>query len=298
MTFKPMKGSAFDPQKPINKSMLVSPKLDGIRCLIREGKAVSSTLKPIANKMLRAILSNPLLDGLDGELLKGSATSKMAFNSTTRSVMSHHGDTNETFFYVFDDFTHPHHPFNDRLRSAAERVADAQRQGLPVRLVEHWPIGSEAELLRTYQAYLEQGFEGAMARDPIGPYKCGRATEKEGFLLKLKPWKDAEAIIIGYDELERNLNEAKTNALGRTERSTSKEGKVAGGTLGAIQVRDLISGQEFSIGGGFTAEARDLLWAQKETLVGRIVTYKSVTIGVVDAPRFPVFQRFREDIAA
>lgn len=137
-----------------------------------------------------------------------------------------------------------------------------------------------------------------MARDPIGPYKCGRATEKEGFLLKLKPWKDAEAIIIGYDELERNLNEAKTNALGRTERSTSKEGKVAGGTLGAIQVRDLTSGQEFSIGGGFTAADRDLLWAQKETLVGRIVTYKSVTIGVVDAPRFPVFQRFREDIAA
>lgn len=298
MTFKPMLASAFDLQKPINKTLLVSPKIDGIRCVIQGGQALSRSLKPIANKELRAILSNPLLDGLDGELLAGDPTSEMAFNVTTRSVMSFEGSTDETFFFVFDDATHPHHPFSQRLQSAAYRVAEAQRKGLPIRLVEHRPVDSQSQLIEVYESYLRAGWEGAMTRDPLGYYKHGRSSTRDGLLGKIKPWKDSDAVIIGYDELERNHNEAKKNALGRTERSTSKEGKVAGGTLGAIQVRDLTSGQEFSIGGGFTAADRDLLWAQKDSLLGRIVTYKSVTIGVVDAPRFPVFQRFREDIAA
>lgn len=298
MTFKPMLASPFDMEKPITKTLLVSLKLDGIRCVIRDGQALSRSLKPIANKKLREILSNPLLNGLDGELLAGDPLSESAFNMTTRSVMSHEGGTDEIFYFVFDDATHLHHPFSQRLQSAAERVADAQRQGLPVRLVEHRPVDSQSQLIEVYESYLRAGGEGAMVRDPLGHYKCGRSSTRDGLLGKLKPWRDSDAVIIGFDELERNHNEAKTNALGRTERSTSKEGKVAGGTLGAIQVRDLTSGQEFSIGGGFTAADRDLLWAQKDTLVGRVVTYKSVVIGVVDAPRFPVFQRFREDIAA
>lgn len=292
MTFKPMLAAASDGD--ITSKVLVSPKLDGIRCVIRDGQALSRSLKPIANKALREVLSNPLLNGLDGELLAGSATSETAFNSTTRSVMSHEGNSDVVQFHVFDCFDNPAWPFQHRLREAAERVTEAQRQGLPVRLVEHRPVSSQSQLLEVYQTYLEQGFEGAMVRDPIGPYKHGRSTAREGFLLKMKPWKDSEAMILGFDELERNQNEAKKNALGHTERSTSKEGKVAGGTLGALHVRDIHNGMEFSIGGGFTAADRDLLWAQNERLVGRVVRYKSVTIGVVDAPRFPVFLGFRD----
>jgi DNA ligase-1 len=292
MTFKPMLAASSDGS--ITSSVLVSPKLDGIRCVIRDGQALSRSLKPIANRSLRDILSNPLLDGLDGELLAGSATSETAFNSTTRSVMSFEGDSNAVQFHVFDDFTDPTKPFTQRLRSAAERVTEAQRLGLPIQLVEHRPVESESQLVEAYQAYLAQGFEGAMVRDPIGPYKHGRSTAREGFLLKMKPWRDSEAMVLGFDELERNQNEAKTNLLGRTERSTSKEGKVAGGTLGALHVRDIHTGQEFSIGGGFTAADRDLLWAQNQRLVGRIVKYKSVIIGVIESPRFPVFLGFRD----
>ena len=298
MTFKPMLAATMEPGTPLRSSILVSPKLDGIRCIIKDSQAVSRSLKPIANKQLREILSNPVLDGLDGELLSGSATSETAFNSTTRSVMSHAGDTDDLVFHVFDYAGFPDEPFSKRLSYAAERVQMARDAGLPVRLVEHRLVDTESKLLEIYESFLQMGFEGAMVRDPVGPYKYGRSTAKEGFLLKLKPWRDSDAIIIGYDELERNQNEAKTNLLGRTERSTAQAGKVAADTLGAIKVKDLTTGVEFSIGGGFTAADRDLLWAQKETLPGRIVTYKSVTIGVVDAPRFPVFLRFREDLAA
>jgi hypothetical protein len=73
-----------------------------------------------------------------------------------------------------------------------------------------------------------------MLRDPNGPYKFGRSTRKEGYLLKLKRFCDSEAEVIGVVELMHNGNEAKTNALGRTERSTRKAGKTGMGVLGAL----------------------------------------------------------------
>ena len=45
-----------------------TPKFDGIRCLIKDGVAVSRTLKPIRNKHVQAMLKG-LPDGLDVELM-------------------------------------------------------------------------------------------------------------------------------------------------------------------------------------------------------------------------------------
>lgn len=296
--FRPMLASTFELGTPITGSMLVSRKLDGIRCIILDGKAVSRSLKPISNKRLRELLSNPILDGLDGELISGEATSNSAFNSTARGVMTHEGGIDDLAFHVFDHCGFPAHPFSQRLSYAAERVQAAQDAGLPVRLVEHTLIDTESKLVEVYQRYLEEGYEGAMIRLPHGPYKEGRSTAREGFLAKLKPFRDSDAIITGFEELERNTNEAKTNLLGHTERSTAQAGKVLAGTLGSLRVKDLTTQIEFKVGGGFTAADRDLLWSQRESLIGRVITYKSCMIGVVDAPRFPVFIRFREDIAA
>ncbi|MFN5745580.1 MAG: ATP-dependent DNA ligase [Methylococcaceae bacterium] len=299
-SFKPMLSATHDSTTPVSFPLLVSPKLDGIRCLIVDGQAVSRTLKPIANKALREILSNPALNHLDGELLAGSATSETAFNTTTRSVMTHEASTEGLVFHVFDYFLNPALPFFTRLEMAESHVLAAQSIGLPVAFVSHTLVHNEAELHQQYEHYLQKGFEGLMARSPTGPYKFGRSTVREGHLLKMKPWSDSDAEIIGFDELERNQNEAKKDELGHTKRSTAKDGKVAGDTLGALQVRDLHSGQVFSIGGGFTAADRDRLWSERDTLIGQVVKYKSVTIGVLDAPRFPVFLGFRDrsDLAA
>lgn len=293
-TFRPMLAATAEPGQPLKHSVLVSAKLDGIRCVIRDGQALSRSLKPIPNKQLREILSHPLLDGLDGELMAGPPNAGTAFNGTVRSVRSHDADPGSIRYWVFDCFDRPSDPFHARLKDAAERVKAAQLEGLPVTLVHHWSVDSESRLQEVYGNFLEQGYEGAMVRDPLGPYKTGRSTLREGYLLKLKPWADSEALVIGYDELERNHNELEISELGYAKRSTSKDGKVSGDTLGALQVRDIYSGVEFSIGGGFTEADRDELWAQRDTLPGRIVRYKSVMVGVMYAPRFPVWLGFRD----
>jgi hypothetical protein len=71
-----------------------------------------------------------------------------------------------------------------------------------------------------------------------------------------------------------NTNEAQTNELGRTKRSTAMEGLVGKGTMGALLVKDIDTQIEFSIGTGFTAEQRLAFWNRRATLVGSVAKYK------------------------
>lgn len=74
-TFKPTLAVNADFTK-IQYPVYASPKLDGIRCSIVDGKALSRTLKQIPNKHIFNQLSTTDLNGLDGELIIGSPTSK------------------------------------------------------------------------------------------------------------------------------------------------------------------------------------------------------------------------------
>ena len=57
-----------------------------------------------------------------------------------------------------------------------------------------------------------------MVRTPDSPYKCGRSTEREAWLLKIKRFEDAEAVVLGTYEGMSNMNEAGVDAFGRTKR--------------------------------------------------------------------------------
>jgi len=94
--------------------------------------------------------------------------------------------------------------------------------------------------------------------------------------------------------LLRNKNTATTNALGRTQRSTSASGLVDGNTLGALLVKDCLTGIKFGIGSGFTDAQRREIWNTRNTWQGKIVKYKCQTVGAKDAPRFPIFLGIRD----
>ena len=284
---KPLLAATIKDVDKLDFPVLASPKLDGIRCLQDQGKALSRSLKEIPNRHIQEVLSHPSLQGLDGELIVGDPTDERCFNTTTSAVMSKAGMPNFTY-HVFD-LHDSKEPFHVRL-AGLQRFAGV---GV-IRLVPHFLVETAEELLNLEQTFLAQGYEGLMVRDPDGAYKYGRSTVKQGILLKLKRFVDSEAVVIGYEELYHNTNEAKTNELGQTERSTAKAGKVPAGVLGKLIVKDLETDIEFGIGTGLTAEDRAKLWADKGNLPGQIVKYKSFAVGVKEAPRFPVYLGMRD----
>lgn len=284
---KPMLASATD-GKHLKWPKLASPKLDGVRCIIVDGKALSRSMKPIPNKYVQMLFGLQELNGLDGELIVGDPLSPTVFSATTSAVMSHDGIPS-VWFHVFDDATETG-GFQRRLHTAHRR---AKKRSSSCIAVHHAELTTPDGLLDYEDQCLSSGYEGVMLRDPAGPYKYGRSTVKEEWLLKLKRFTDAEAEIIGFIELSRNNNEAKLNELGALSRGHRKEGMIGAGVLGAFTVRDIVTGVEFDIGTGFTARDRAVMWKEQKSLVGRLVKYKSQPTGVKDKPRFPVFLGFR-----
>lgn len=295
---KPMLAASAEPEH-IQSGYLVSPKLDGIRAVHTGGALLTRSLKPVPNRHLQARWSADVLHGLDGELILGDPTAPDVFRQTTSAVMSHAGEPEATF-YAFDDFTEPFRPFAERLERLQARVTDLVRQGYPIVLVPHIAVSANDPLERIESAFLGEGYEGLIARHPAKTYKFGRSTVREASLLKLKRFSDGEAVIVRAVELMRNGNEAVTNELGCAERSTAQAGLIPGGTLGALEVKDLETGVEFAIGSGFDQATRDRLWAERDSLTGRIVSYRHFPIGAYDKPRFPTFKGLRDpaDLAA
>ena len=292
--FKPMlaPNESTDTSK-LNFPLFASLKLDGIRATVQGGVLMSRNLKPLPNVNIQKVFG-ALPEGTDGELIYGDPTAEFAFNDTTSIVMSTHKPIDGVRFYIFDAFEH--RPFSQRLQTISNTFI-VINTAIPIALVDQKLIHDEKELLEFEKEALDAGHEGLMLRSLDSPYKQGRCTLKQGWLLKLKRFVDAEAKIIGFVEEQKNTNEAKTNALGHTERSSKKEGMVGKGTLGKFEVIGIngtYKDVEFSVGGGFTAAQRQDFWINRKKLIGKIIKYKYFPTGSVERPRFPVFKGFRD----
>jgi len=270
----------------------VTPKLDGIRVLFHNGIALSRTLKPIPNKHIQAwaFINAKKLEGMDGELIVGPATSPTVYRDTNSFVMSH-DKVGEFFFFHFDYWNDLINTYHNRMEGyhEARSMPDNYR-----RIIAH-PAYDKTKLLELEEVCLEKGYEGVVLRSPQGKYKYGRCTMKEANSFKLKRFEDAEAVIVGFEEEMHNGNEAETNELGRTKRSTAKAGLIGKGSLGAFICRTS-DNIDFNIGSGFDKQDRLNFWENKESLVGKIVKYKHFPIGVKDKPRHPIFLGFRDKI--
>lgn len=283
-TFKPMLASPADLNN-LRFPLLCSTKLDGIRAVVINGVLMSRSLKPIPNKHVQKLFG--AYEYFDGELIVGPATAKNCFNVTTSGVMSVDGEP-DVFFHVFDHVA----DHTSRYSLRAKRLKAANKAKRLV-LVPQTLVNSLEELLALEEKCLTEGYEGLILRDPDAGYKFGRSTAKEGILLKLKRFQDDEAHIVGLVEQMHNGNEATTNELGRTKRSSHKENKTGKNTLGAFQV--LWKGIEFEIGTGMDDELRQRVWDNREKYIGKLVKFKYFPVGVKDKPRHPVFLSFRDE---
>ena len=298
--FKPMLSATLEDVNSLRLPLLASPKLDGIRAIVRNGQLVSRNLKPIPNLYVQTLFGKREYEGLDGELIVGDPRDKGAFLATTSGVMSRDGMP-DAVFWVFDRVPSGDDPgFGVRYT-----VLDGQRAALrkaDIRVVPHQRMTSVAAVTEYEESMLEQGYEGIMLRSLDGRYKFGRGTLKAQDLMKLKRFEDAEAVVLGVYEQQHNTNEAKRNALGHLERSSHKAGKVGKGVLGGLWVKALNGqhkGQEFGIGTGFNDEQRAALWREAgvrgDGLNKRVVKFKYFPTGSKEAPRFPVFLGWRAE---
>lgn len=291
MQLRPMLAIAADSDylQKLRYPVLASPKIDGVRAMVVNGQLVSRSLKPIPNKHVQATFSNRALEGYDGELVVGSPVDKNCMQHTTSGVMSHDG-TPAVTFYVFDRWDLAQLPYFERL----ERITGIPE--LAVHRLEHTIIHSYEHLLDYESLQTGSGYEGVMLRGFNNKYKFGRSTLREGGLIKVKRFFDSEAEILNYEPLYRNENAATVNELGLTERSTHQANKVADDLLGSMTVRDIHTGVVFDIGSGFDMVQRRKLWEQRTTLRGKLIKYKSFSVGVKEKPRFPIFLGFRSSL--
>lgn len=263
--------------------LLVSPKLDGIRAYVREGVVYSRKNKPIPNKHVQTLFKP--YDYFDGELIVGDPTDPFVYRNTMSGVMSVDGEPDVKYF-VFDHLLYLHEPF-------------ALRNGRSLRYNRKVTVALEQKLITTYDELLEHeakilelGYEGLILRDPNAPYKCGRSTVKEGGMLKLKRFSDAEFTVVGFEERLKNNNEATTDETGRTKRSSHKANKSGRGDLGALVLQH--NGDTFTCGTGFTDAERADIWDNQDKYLGRLAKVKFFAIGAYDKPRHPVFLGWRD----
>ena len=282
---KPMLSATLEDPLRLTWPVLGSPKLDGLRCIIKDGMALSRNLKPFRNKFVQAQLA-ALPNGLDGELIVGSPREGNVLGRTQSGIMSTDGEPNFTY-WVFDRWDSATRPFKARHWSLYD--IDHPR----VQVVHHAEIVGLNDFIEYEQRAIDMGYEGVMIRGIHGHYKFGRATHNDQLLWKFKRFRDGEAIVTGLEEGVHNGNEPTIDELGRTKRSSHQAGMVGAGRVGTILATDKSTGQQLRVSTGeMTAEQRKYYWENQDKLIGHVITFKTFDYGALNVPRFSTFKAF------
>lgn len=270
-------------------------KIDGVRMLNVDGKAVGRSLKPHANKHTTQEFSKEIYEGYDGEVTFGFIQGDSLCRDTT-SVLNRIEGSPDVVWNIFDYI--PTHlqdkPYKERYKALEKHWAILPDKR--IKIVPYTVINSIEEAEAFYQESLDLGYEGAIYRDPEAPHKSGRCTAKEAAYVRAKPQSDKEAIVLELVEAMENQNEAKINELGHTERSSHKENKVGKGMVGMLVCKDVTTGMVIDVGAGKMIHAeREYYWKNPSEIVGKYIKYKSMDVGVKDKPRFARFMSIRAE---
>lgn len=314
-SIKAMLASDWDETK-IKFPCGLQPKIDGVRGLNTTGRLTGRSLKEHKNKHATERFSHPALVGLDGELAAGKETHPNLCRLTS-SALNRIGGEPQLMWHLFDYVT-----TETAGLGYAERYARLQARLLRVLAdssLDHLTIDlgivplvhcfNMQELLEHEARWLDEGYEGVIIRDLKGTHKQGRSTVKEGGLLRIKRFIEEEAVVIGIEEGQTNLNEKQTNELGNSFRTTHQENMTPNGQVGSLlcrmlkdvfdpRVEDkllLAAGQDVLVSPGkLTAEQRKYYFENPHEIVGQTIKFKFFPKGIKDKPRFPTHVCIRD----
>jgi DNA ligase-1 len=284
---KPMLACKITLMEEVNFPVLCTPKIDGIRCVTLAGGAPKSrTLKDIPNLHIREEIKGYGVEGLDGEIwIPGAET----FGDVSSCVMRVKGQPDFEYI-VFDNWKLLNKPYHERVAS----LNNIPKPTPPwLKILQPVTVTDGEGFMRYWNDCVDKEYEGVIARSRGGVYKYGRSTIGEQLLMKYKHFEDDEAEIIGFEEQMTNTNPKVTNALGRSQRSSAKAGKVPAGKLGKFKCRNLKTGIEFEVGTGYSDKQRIEYWQNRQVYVGYTLKYRYQPHGVKLKPRFPTFLGFR-----
>ena len=237
---------------------LVSEKLDGVRA-IWDGQTLRFRSGKTINAPLWFVEGLPKMP-LDGELWIGRRTFER-LSGIVRKDVPDDAEWRQVRYMIFEL---PGAPGTFRERAEAMREI-ARQANIPwLHEIEQLSVVDRNSLKKRMNEVVKAGGEGLMLHRADAPYETGRSDT----LLKMKPWEDAEAVVIAHQP---------------------GKGKYTG-MLGALRVRTG-DGRVFSLGTGFTDEQR-----RNPPPVGAVVTYRYHDLTAGGLPRFASFLRIRTDI--
>jgi len=236
---------------------LVSEKLDGVRA-IWDGETLRFRSGYRVNAPQWFIDALPKTR-LDGELWLGRGQ----FDRLSGIVRRDLPDDNEWRRVRYMIFELPSAPgdFAERAARIREIVAAVNLPWLVE--VPQTPVVSREKLQQMLEQTVKAGGEGLMLHRADAAYETGRSDT----LLKLKPWLDAEAVVLAH---------------------LPGKGKYVG-QMGALRLR-MPDGREFRLGTGFTDAQR-----KNPPPVGSTVSYRYRELTPNRLPRFASFLRIREE---
>jgi DNA ligase-1 len=197
---------------------------------------------------------------LDGELWIGRDRFD-ALSGTVRKTEAVDAEWRQVRYLVFE-LPGAAGDFSARIRQMQMIVELATVPWLQA--VEQARVADRAALMQRLDAVIRAGGEGLMLHRADAPYLTGRSDA----LLKLKPWQDAEAIVVGH---------------------TPGKGKYQGMT-GALQM-EMPDGKRFRLGSGLSDALR-----RQPPPIGTRITYRYQHLTKNGLPRFPHYLRVREDL--
>ena len=276
-TFEVSLAQKFDEKRLKGRTQVgVEPKLDGIRCFtIVEGSSaimLARSGKPITN-FNETILEEvkKMGDGCyDGELMGEDFTSLMR-----QAYRKEDADTSGTYLALFDflpieewNTKQSKMPCSERYEELLERLDSSEVNLEMVRPVERVDCSCDYQDIKAeHDAYVKEGYEGAMIKFIDAPYKFGRGYE----VMKLKAFHDVDLPITGLLE------------------GTGKHA----GKLGSFQVD--YQGVEVQVGSGLTDDLREAIWSDQQSFLGRIIEVRYQEVTPDGSLRFPTFVCFRND---
>lgn len=261
-----------------SRPYLTQPKLDGDRCraipledrwmlVTSEGNEITSC--PHILQQLNNIPRHSWME-LDGELYNHDLTHSEIHAIVSRTVNIHE-DYEEAEFHVFDVVSETL-PQTERIQLLNHVVNASEECGnTHIKMVKVNIAKDAQEITDHYFSYIEQGYEGIVVRNPVGPYRRKRSTDVMKFKPKKKDWYQ----ITGFkEEIDKDGNPKRR--------------------LGAFLCDDGAGG-EFSVGSGMTNAQREKFWTQAPDLIGYFVCveYQHI-ISKSQTPRFPIFVEIDE----